>query len=107
MTTMPCGCNQNLCFGDMKTSNAFSCTPAIKIFLAPLLLLLLAPAALHAQLVPDGGNTNITIGINVPGSLTVGTNGGNTTVNIIGPGGALTNSACTVGLNASSTNNTV
>jgi T5SS/PEP-CTERM-associated repeat protein len=91
----------------MKTSKKISCIPATNIFLAALLLLALAPAALHAQLVPDGGTTNITTGINLPGSLTVGTNGGNTTVNIIGPGGAVTNTLCSMGLNASSSNNKV
>src|ERR1041385_5239072 len=90
----------------MKTSNAISCIPAIRIFLA-VLLLARAPDALQAQLVPDGGTTNITTAINLPGNLTVGTNGGNTTVNIIGPGGALSNAFGYVGLNASSSSNSV
>src|SRR3974377_1223633 len=91
----------------MKISNAISCMPVNKIFLAALLLVPLAPAALHAQLVPDGGTTNITAAINLPGNLTVGTNGGNTTVNIIGPGGAVSNFLCTIGLNGSSSSNKV
>jgi T5SS/PEP-CTERM-associated repeat protein len=91
----------------MKPLNAISCIPAIKILLASLPLLPLAPAALHAQLVPDGGTTNITTAINLPGNLTVGTNGGNTIVNIIGPGGAVSNFLSTIGLNASSSSNKV
>ena len=36
-----------------------SCPAIIKIFITAPLLLALAPAALHAQFVPDGGTTNI------------------------------------------------
>jgi len=62
---------------------------------------------LHAQLVADGGTANITNGINLwPGSLTVGTNGGNTTLNIIAPG-VVTNRYSYIGFNDSSGNNTV
>lgn len=55
----------------------------------------------------DGGTLNLTTATNLlPGDLTVGTNGGNTTLNIIAPG-AVTNASGYIGRNASSDNNTV
>jgi len=62
---------------------------------------------LHAQLVADGDTLNLTTATNLAGNLTVGTNDGNTSLNIIGPGGAVTNAFGIIGLNATSTNNFV
>jgi len=76
-------------------------------FLVAALLWVGAPLHLHAQLVADGGTLNLTTATNLlPGDLTVGTNGGNTTLNIIAPG-TVTNANSYIGRNASSDNNTV
>jgi len=93
----------------MKPQNTTLSGSIAKIILATLLFALgLVPATLHAQLVADGGTTNITTGINLsPSELTIGTNGGNTTLNIIGPNGAVTNANGTIGYNATSANNHV
>jgi len=65
-----------------------------------------APLLLHAQLVADGGTTNVTTGINLlPADLVVGTNAGNTTLNILGPNGAVTNATGIIGFNAGAANN--
>jgi len=64
-------------------------------------------STLHAQLVADGNLFGVNTATNLPGDLIVGTNGGNTTLNIIGPNGTVTNANGRIGLNATSTNNVV
>jgi len=77
--------------------------------LSTLLFVLLgfAPATLHAQLVADGGTLNLNYYTNLyPLDLIVGTNGGNTTLNITAPS-TVSNARGYVGYDASSTNNVV
>ncbi len=78
---------------------------------AALTLLPLAVACFNlnaALLVTDGGTTNRTTGISLlPADLVVGTNAGNTTVNILGPNGAVSNASGHIGFNASSSTNKV
>lgn len=77
-----------------------------------LLASLLSPAAARAQLVPDGGTTTINNTTNdltvAPGgpNLTVGTNGGNTTL-ILTNQGRVINNVGTLGQEGTSTNNLV
>jgi len=82
----------------------------MKTALTPYLLagLLCAGLALpaYAQLVPDGGTLTITNATNLPGNLTVGVSGGNTTLNIIAPG-AVNNVNGTIGSGLSASLNTV
>ena len=79
----------------------------LRVWFAATLILGYAQPALRAQLVADGQTFALTTGTNFLVDLTVGTNSGNTMVNIVGPGGRLTNLFGFVGRNASSTNNQV
>ncbi len=88
----------------MKTRNEIPSASLPQILLT-LLVVFGVPRQLPAQLVADGGTTNVTTAINLlPGNLIVGTNGGNTILNIIAPG-AVTNAYGHVGLNVTSTGN--
>lgn len=91
----------------MKIQNAISSSlTAINLLATILLSLGLVPAA-RGQLVADGATKNQTTATNLsPGNLTVGTNGGNTVLNIIAPG-AVTNASGYIGFNLSSSSNKV
>jgi T5SS/PEP-CTERM-associated repeat protein len=78
-----------------------------KPLLIAILLLANTQSHLHAQLVADGAALDLNTATNLQSNLIVGTNGGNTTLNIIGPGGAVTNGSGYIGFNTYSTNNTV
>ena len=78
----------------------------LKHYLLSALLGVALTTSLHAQLVADGGTLNFTGATNLAGDLIVGTNGGNTMLNILAPG-TVTSADGTIGLNATSANNQV
>ncbi len=88
----------------MNTGRAVSLLITTKVLVA--LLLLGVRSNLQAQLVADGATLNQTVPTTLGSDLIVGTNAGNTVLNIIAPG-AVTNINGKIGLNASSGNNIV
>jgi len=94
----------------MGCGSGSAATPGNRCLTLCLAALLLGSASsdLSAQLVADGSILNLTTTTNLLlDDLVVGTNGGNTVLNIIGPGGTLTNARAYIGLNVSSTSNRV